>query len=178
MIRLIKILACCFGFLIISVALTGCQGSAIPTDKELKNNFYESRIDYELIAKEVLRKNIRRIELHNNGSLEVIPNTIDVSKDEVYKKLFREKFAIDLLGASYKQGTDNEITEISFYQYRSGFVFGGDDKGIVYFVGDQLPVTTDSLDVFGKVHNKFPPSGQRIYKKLDGRWYLFYEYFD
>lgn len=161
--------------------LMGCplKPAAIPSDQEIAENFYQNLSAYEWAAQDVLANGrIERIELGENSRLEVMGDTLEQQKAESYKHLFRDKFSIDLLDTDYKKDRYGEIGEVSFYHYRAGFVFGGDDKGIVYFVeGEPSPIVS-SLDIYGKIKNKFPPSGQRIYKKLDGQWYLFYDYFD
>lgn len=175
MTSLIKKLALIFVLTINITVLMGCH-NAIPSDKELEENFYKNRKGYELLAKDVLKQaDITRIELKTGGRLQVT-GSMDENKSKLYKQLFN-KLSIALVDVSFKKGTYDEIAGISFYHYLAGFVFGGDDKGVVYLVGAS-PVTVASLDVYGKENSNFPPSGVRIYKKLAHQWYLFYEYFD
>ncbi len=70
-----------------------------------------------------------------------------------------------------------------FYHYSSGFVFGGESKGII-FTTEKLDeeYVVDSIDTFlqknwhridGKIKN-----GDIYYSKIKENWYIFYDYFD
>lgn len=150
----------------------------IPIDNELQKIFYLQKTNYQQLANEIINDGILRIKRHHTGQLEISPKLENASVVSKYDNFFRD-LNIHSVNIAFQKGLE-QVQEISFYHYRSGYVGGGEGKGIVCVLKEMDMRVVDNLDVYQVLDNAAnpPKSGERIYSLLDDNWYLFYEYFD
>ena len=155
--------------------------SNLPSDDLLQNVFLAKSPDFEEIKSVVLNNKVYRLALRK-GELDMLPeNILDKNNKDKILKLLKNNLDIDLVSIKFKKGSYDSINEVSFYSFRSGYVGGGQNKGVAYLVnGVDEALLVNDLDVYRQERWQKDAlvSGKRVYKQLIDNWYLFYEYYD
>ncbi len=147
--------------------IAGCEDK-YPTDTHLRVEFLQNRGAYERAAEEFLRENLWRAEIRRDDTLEVMPQS-DGDRDlALLRELMVEEIQIDLV-------TLGDLGEVAFFNYRRGFVFSGENKGIAFRLYDQGMDLQRDLDRIDLQDEKMLRT--RIYRRLEPHWYLFREIF-
>lgn len=170
-------------FFIAFFTLSGCSEKSpvnLPEDEMLKSEFYADNGNFNQLKNSVLSEGLYRVE--------VVGETVEVSPpkkigEEQSQELFflLQTLGVDLVTTVFEDGTYDKIEEVSFYSYRDGFVFGGQGKGYSFALKPiGLEGVVENLDEYRREHfeSNTLTNGKRVYSKIEGSWYLFYEYFD
>ena len=171
-------------FLMINlISLSGCSGKGgdvLPSDEVLVQDFREHSNDFDFIVKLVLKEKIYRVEIVREGVV-VLPVTY--SNEEIKTKLgeYLHATGVKLVNTSFEKGSFDDIAEVYFFSFRTGSVLGGESKGYSYVVDVTKKVNlVEDLSKYRST--RFAKggliSGEKMYSKLQGNWYLFYEYND
>lgn len=150
----------------------GCSRYDFPTDTSLKNSLEANFDSYEKIVQIALSEQLSRIEIMPNGELLIRPIYVDVAKLNIsdIKSLLSKRIFVDLVNV-YSDGPNRKVT---FFNYRRGFVFRGEKKGIVYILDDSQIRTVDQLDIIDRANKTI--QNTMLYKKIKNNWYIFYKY--
>jgi hypothetical protein len=155
--------------------VVGCSQGKLPTDEHLKALLEENKGSYQNAVDKVLSRNLYRLEIMSNGELDVMPATVDANSLAGMKELLRDNLSVDLINTVAVNDASDVTNEVAFFNYRRGFVFAGEHKGLVYIVDDSSVKITDQLDEIDRENEAI--HGKRLYKAIEPNWYVFYEYF-
>lgn len=160
----------------------GSEKIEIPTDDKLRNEFYANASYYHEVKSVLLSEGVYRVELFKD-QLEILPKSqLENSERRLQlSKMLSDKLHVNLVSAKFKGSELKNINEVSFYNYRSGYAFGGQTKGVAYLVSEpSSSLIIENLDLYRAENWEKGSlvSGQRVYSPLIENWYLFYEYSD
>lgn len=166
--------------LVILLVSCGASNEPFPLDRDLEENYRLYREDYHRVAQDMVNRKIYRMEIGRDGTLSENPKVLQNAERGDYAKILRDRLKISLANPVFRKGSYDDIEEVYFYQFREGWVFGGQGKGVAFLGGTEpvnIVVSLDALDSKRK-DSVATQSGNRVYKKLEDHWYLFYEYND
>ncbi|MCK0536835.1 hypothetical protein [Alcanivorax quisquiliarum] len=161
-------------FLLVYWSLVGC-GQELPKDRYLQYLLEDKRESYLAVVDKVLEENIYRLEVTSNKEFYVEPAAINADSVVDMRELIEDRLGLDLINTIFADGAFGVINEVSFFNYRKGFVFSGEHKGIAYIVDESGIEAVAQLDKIDKSDTSI--HGKRLYKFLEPHWYIFYEYF-
>lgn len=164
---------------VLFLALSGCAPKSKVTlsDHDLNEHFFKNESCYEILNHEITYRGIYRIELATD-ELEFMPaGSIPENKRVYIFNLMSECLNVSLINAWINDA--NEVYEVSFYNLRKGFVFGGKSKGIAYLLTPPAERTRKDLDLYeAGLFEEAEILQGRVYKKIKDNWYMFFDYSD
>lgn len=157
----------------VTFASTACS-SGRPNDELLISEFQSGRKAYREVVETFLSSGLHRFEILSNGAWHSRP---DVSFDGAkLARILGNDLRLNLVSVYFLVGSFDRVNEIAFFNYRSGMVFAGEHKGVVYVVDESvLSDVVGNLDAINR--NDPNVAGKRFYRRIAEHWYLFYEYF-
>lgn len=167
------VFALLLGFTLFPMA--GCSKGSAPVDEYLKNQLKNKKSSYQTAVNKVLFNGFYRLEIMSDGELIAIPESVDIASLIGLKELIQDDLNVNLINVDISNDSNDLIEEVAFFNYRRGFVFAGEHKGLVYVVNDSDIQPVDQLDNIDKSDVEL--HGQRLYKYIEPHWYIFYEYF-
>ena len=107
------------------------KNSDVPSHDLLERNFYQHETELSTAANLILRENLYRVEMSQN-EIEILPADYVNEETEFELGKYLNDINISLISTSFKKNTFDHITEVRFYFWRAGFVFGGKSLGYAY----------------------------------------------
>lgn len=172
-------------YLLLSIIFLGCNytESKIPLDENIVKDFVNKKNNYVTAVKYILENKIIHFKYNNRTkAITVRPESFSNEQLAQLKFLIKDTLNIDRFNVRFKEQTYDTIEEVYFYTYSSGYVSGGQVKGVSYSLKKKNENIVSSIDdIQAKIidHNNTKlVSGIRIYKGIIDNWYIFYEYDD
>ena len=165
-------------FLLSLIALmAGCSpvsGPSHPSDEQLIQNFQKHEAEFNLLAEMSNQDSqVRRIAptftwLQNNAAWPRPESELGFSEQrwDEYRRLFKELKIADGLA----RNDPRQPTLIFFFASTHGLVTSGSAKGYVYSDEELSPIVDSPELEQADMKNTL-----RVFKRLKGKWYIFYE---